>query len=276
MSGILRTQLWRAFHSSGFRFSLGMGMILVGWHYMQHVLPSVGHLELWRENPGQGFYPPSVFNRWIGLDFFSLQAFLLFFLVPVLAALPFSASLQEDLKTGAAKNILLRCSRRQYLLAKYLAVFLSAGTVVLILLLVSLAITAATLPSLPPVPSTFTFSVGANSMWSKLFYTAPYLYVAGYLALIFVFSGLLACVSLPSSGLTGGRLTVQFVPLLLYLFLYLLFDMLQMPWLSPLEFLRPAQMADNISFTAISVEALVLFAVPFGMFWYRGTRKDVF
>ncbi|MEG0597360.1 MAG: hypothetical protein RR502_04855, partial [Oscillospiraceae bacterium] len=187
----LKVELHRAFCSVGFMVSVLLGLLLCLGYFAQHTLPFLLDGNLMQRYMDGGF-PPSVFNQWIGAGFRTLEQYLLFLLLPILAALPAATSFSADMGTGMLKNILVRCKRSHYFASKLLAVMLSAGCSVTIPLLVNLLLTCAAVPAILPVASSATFSIFPTGMWAELFYTSPWVYTLGYLAIIFVFSGLIA------------------------------------------------------------------------------------
>lgn len=273
MRRCLKEELGRAFWNPGLFAALAVGLALAVWHYFQNVLPMTQYLDNYLI---QFDYPHSVFNKWIGGESYSLQSFLYFLLLPVLAVLPFGVSYQRDAKCGAVKNFLIRCKRSCYYLSKYIAAFLSGGVTIVLPLLINLGLTASTLPALIPMSMTGTFPIFSNAMWSGIYYTYPWLYVALYLAVIFIFGGLFACVALAFSDFLKNGFVVMISPFLVHLFIYTLCNTLRLPALSPFNFLSPAQPSGAASFTAICVEGLLAFAVTFGVFLYKGMRDDVY
>lgn len=276
MRRCLGVELRRSFWNFGLVAALAIGLVLAVWHYFQNVLPMTEYLDDYLTYADQATYPHSVFNKWLGGELSSLQSFLYFLLLPVIAVLPFGTSYHLEEKSGTIKNILIRCKRSQYYLSKYIAVFLSGGATVVLPLLVNLGLTSATLPALLPQCMTGTFPIFSNAMWSEIYYTRPWLYLLLYLILIFIFSGLFSCMALAFSHFLRNGFVIMISPFLVHLFLYTLCNTLRLREFSPFNFLSPAQPAGTASFAVICMEGLLAFLVTFGVFVYKGLRDDVF
>ncbi|MCI8554862.1 MAG: hypothetical protein HFJ80_07965 [Clostridiales bacterium] len=199
---------------------------------------------------------------------------LYFLLLPLLATIPYGASFHTDLNSGLVKNLFLKTKKRHYFAAKYLAVFLSGAAAVLIPLLVNLALTAATLPSLMPEIGPRTFPVMTTDMWAGLFYTHPYAYLFAYLLLIALFSGFLPAISLCVSFYVKNRFAVLLSPFILCLFIHSVSQLLGNHSLDPITYLNPG--AAYSSVPLILLELIPLAVVTFLLFMVKGCRDDTF
>lgn len=273
MGRMLKLELSRALHSRLLPAALIVGLLIAVSHYLFVVLEYRGYMEaadLWTADA----HPFSVFGSWLGGDPFHMQSSLYFILLPALASLPYADSFFLDRKSGYIKQIVTRTKKSRYLAAKYIAVFIVAGLTVVLPLLVNLGLTAATLPSLLPQITWGNFTIGANHLWAETFYTQPYLYVAGYLGLIFLFSGLFAAIALAVSFVSENRFIVMLSPFLTGLFVLSLLSLLGESRYSPLDFLNPAS-AHDTGLLAILAEALTLLLVTGGVFFLKGNCDDV-
>ena len=119
------------------------------------------------------------------------------------------------------------------------------------------------------------FFVFSTSMWAELFYTWPWFYTLGYLAIIFVYAGLLAQICLWLSYFVRNQLLLLFAPCLLCLATYALCSALGFHSFSPLHFLPPQQTVYFISFPVIAGEAALLLVINAVLFFYKGRNEDV-
>lgn len=88
------------------------------------------------------------------------------------------------------------CQEKYYLVAKYIAVFVSGGCVVAIPMVLSFLISSIFLPTMLPEASyTFT-NIYPAYKWADLFYVQPLLYTSIYIFITFLFSGVTASLSL--------------------------------------------------------------------------------
>ena len=258
MRKLLKIELRRAFASPALWAALLVGLAIVVVQYAQDVLPMVNYLDLSVGGKELGMYPHSVFNKWIGGGMGSFTPYLYFLLLPLLATIPFGGSFYEDLNSGLVKNLFIKTEKKNYYGAKYLTVFLSGGLVILIPLLVNLALTAATLPSLLPEVGTQQYPLSATSMGASLFYTHPYRFVFAYLLLIFVFSGFVVVLS----------------PFILCLFVHSLCQLLGNSSLDPTDFLNPSNA--NTTLPLVLGELIVIAILTVFLFAVKGSRDDTF
>lgn len=177
-----KTELYRATHNPWLWISLFIGMGITGCHFVFCVLP----LNEYIYGPKVS-YPLSTFGKWIGMDRVSVFASLYYFVVPILASIPFVGTLKEDIKTGYIRNIVIRVSKIKYFIAKFLVTFVIAGFVTVIPLLFNFVLTATVLPLLIPQAGTHLFPIYQLSMMGAFYYQHPFLYVMVYLFLDFVF-----------------------------------------------------------------------------------------
>lgn len=276
MFRILRFELKRAF-SMTFLFALFAGCVIslsdvflnvIPQSYIQQPLDSMNMMD-WLVSTGQ--YPHSLYNQWIGGQARTLSATLFFLMIPLLAALPFTESYCFD-RMGYIKNIVSRAENKQYLLAKYVAVFISAGTVACIPLALNFVATAMVVPALVPYASTHAFSIFAYCTFDKLFYSHPMVYEFIYLVLNFVLVGLIAEVGLVARLFTKNRYVVMLSPFILYLVIYFVSDILgAMDW-SVFQMLRPVQIVP-LDIIKVILIVIILFLATFIPYYITG-KKD--
>ena len=277
MGRLLKIELNRAFINRLFAAALIIGGVLAVWQVIDRVIPILAGQDSYLEYPDKAMLAPgSVWDIWMGVDIFSLQSYLYFLLLPLLAVLPFADSYFSDCKTGYVKSVYTRAKKSSYIFAKLAAVFLSGGTAVVLPLLLNLGLTMMLLPSLMPVVSGTGTAIYDRAMWAERFYASPGLYTALYLLLIFVFSGFLAALALAVSFLVENRFVVLLGPFVLYLFIFALCSLLNVPEMSPMMFLNPGAPSGGVRFSVVAAETLLLGAVACGTFLYKGIRNETY
>ncbi len=275
MKIMLKEELHQALHGISFWVALVLGLLLTGSHYIREVLMIFPTTQQVAAAISAGFLP-SVFNVWIGANFTTLEAYLFFLLLPVLAALPFAGSFCEELQSGFLQVKLLSCKhKRDYFIAKSLTVFLTGGIVILVPLLANLLCTAATVPAFIPIASSARFSIFPTSMWAELFYSHPWVYTVAYLLIIFIYSGLFAQLALIVSYYLSNKILVILSPMLIYIFLYGICSTLSIGQFAPFCFLPPNQPVFRVSFGIITIEALMMAAAVCIGYIKKGVQKDV-
>jgi ABC-type transport system involved in multi-copper enzyme maturation permease subunit len=226
----------------------------------------------------------SLFAYWIGDDSMTSGSVLYFFLFPLLIAIPFGWSYCSERRSGYIKNMVIRAGRTKYHLSKYIALFLSGGLAMVMPLLFNFLLTAMFVPAVLPDVSYITgYGIGANSLFSMLFYTHPFAYVFTYLAVDFVFCGLLACLCFAVSSFIKNRVIVVLLPFFIllgfhyfcYSFIYTSMSIVYSE-LSPMHFLRPVPAAYDTNWIIVTVEIAILFIVTFFATVVRWRRHEIY
>ncbi len=222
-----------------------------------------------------GKYPPSLYQYWIGVEFRSLQNTLYFMLTLILAALPFADSYFCD-KRGYIKQIVTRVSRKRYLSAKYLAVFLSGGLAFSVPLIVNFIAVACICPALSPQASTGTFATYENGFLSLLFISHPLVYCAFYTVYDFLIAGLFATVSLTAALFIKNRFAVLASPFILFLLWSVITGGLNLGNFDAYNILRASQgfSPKPDAFSIIAVP-LVLILATFPLYFVKSSSDDV-
>lgn len=235
---------------------------------------------LTQENSGQNTMQAAthLFNLWIGGETFSLGSSIYFFVLPLLAAIPYGWSYCEEKQCGYVRMAAVSGGKFGYYLSKYIAVFISGGLAVVTPLLFNFLLTSLFVPAVLPTPVYCTSNgVFFHSLMSSLYYTMPLLYVVLYLCIDFVFCGLIACISCGAASFVRHRAVAVILPLILLLvfhysrqFIYTSMTTVYKE-ISPMYFLRPVAAAYAASWAVILTEAAVLFAGTFfvSMVWER-------
>lgn len=269
----LKLELKRAFSSSGMLLSLGIGIAINLIHITKtppfqqnYMIPDFESYPL--------AYPCTVIENWIGADLISLESFLFYMLMPLLAALPFASSFFYDKQSGYLKNVYVRMSRTEYLITKYISVFISAGVAIIVPLIINLSVCMILMPNILPQPSDARSGIGPSDMFSILFYTKPTLYLILFLILNFIFAGLFACISLTCSFFTNYKIIVLICPFFVQLILDTFCDLIDQHGWSCTNFLRTGHGIPHFLVLIIYL-VLGIAGTTFGYF-YKGVREDVF
>ncbi len=280
MKKALRLELRRLFSSKELYISLAIGLALVVWLFVYEISELVRLAEQYAtygdKVSGYLYYPKTVFNSSIELEYDALPPILLYLLFPIIAAFPYAATYCKDRKTGYLKNLLTRIDRKDCYLSKYIVSFLSGFLVSGVILLASLMLTMLVFPMLTPEPVTQNYYVQSGNMWGELFYTMPMIYTFLYILIDMLWCGCMASFALLINiftrsaflAVTGSFIFFEVIDYVLSLFSLYRF--------SPITFLRPIQTADGISIGIILSEFMVLMAASFAGFYLWERKKDVF
>ena len=197
MKEVITTEMKKAFRSKGFLVAALSGVLLAViqtiWAYQNiyqvnmkernHILG----LPVTDEHYGSWFQT-CIMQGWIGCEYYSSFNQFLFLALPLFAVLPYSISLYSEWKSGYAMQMLVRRGRKQYIISKAAAIFISGGCAAALPLLVSLLLSACYLPAIGIDSISMQNVVGNSMMWSALFFEKPILYAISYTGIVFVLS----------------------------------------------------------------------------------------
>lgn len=273
MKSILMIELKRGFKNKTFFFSVLLGIVIGNIEFFKEVLPLASKLEeyLAYDNPMNDI--SWLYANWLGGHLTSIYSYVFFLLLPVISILPFATSGFEDIKSGFIKNITIRVDKGKYYFAKYIAVFVTGGTAVVLPLVFNLALSATVLPSVLPQKNSSTFILYGTHIGTELFFSHPYLYIFLYLLFDFIFAGLIATLSLVVGYMAEHKFEVIFVPFIGYAFLNSVCNLLKNTEKSPMFFLRPGYGITDLK--AVIFIGITVFVVTFVAYVLRGKKKDV-
>lgn len=264
MRHYFRLELNRAFRGQYMMIALLVGCGLSFWHFYDYIWPL-------RSCVLQGSYPLSSFDRWLGGENYSFQAKIYFMFLPILCALPHSASWLFDGASGFGNQAIIRRDQGDYVRAKYLAVFLSGAAVAVLPLLFDFLITNLVVPAVCPQAGYGLSPIDATKLWGNLYFSHPFLYLLAYLLMDGVFYGLFTTLSLTGTIYLKNRYLVQLLPFLAYMALYCLGSTTGYLSMCPAGFLRPSQLfAAKLPW--LTGEALALLAA--GVVFMRRSEKQ--
>jgi len=223
----------------------------------------------------------SLFGNWIGCESMTLGFSLFFFLFPLLAAMAYGWSFHSELKRGYIKNVTTRTRKMNYYAAKYIATFLVGGLAVVIPLGINMLISL--LYSNAAIPDVIYqyFSMGHGSLWSRIYFSQPFLFCVIYLFVDFFFCGSIACLSMALSFFVKNRITVLLTPFLALLAVdYLrwkIMEVLSISYeVSPIRFLHPTPYPLSVSGNIIFVWGVFLFLGALLICLIKGRSNDIF
>lgn len=273
MINTLRSEIKRSFCNKLFLLSIIISGVLVLWFAIERIPVCIEmNQELLNGNTQDNFLEVS-YNNWLGSHNIYLQQEILYLILPFLAVLPFGGSFYADMNHGYVKNVCIRTKKSHYLISKYIAVFISGGSAVVLPLIFSFVITSAFLPTMLPEASYAYTNIDSTCKWADLFFVHPMLYDILYMVLTFVVSGLIACLSLFITYFSSKSFLVLIFPFFVYICSSLFFELLSMDKFS----LRNILVTDSSYGNTFSVVVLIvaLFIISFVPYYVIGVKKDV-
>lgn len=250
MKSLVKLEIRKAFQNKFFLISVITGCIITVFSFTDIVGNYLQSLFAVSESTSGIVYDPhiginTVFNCWIGGEPFSMGSSVYFFIFPLLCALPYGWSYNEEKGTGYYRMVIVKQGKKSYYFAKYIAVFLAGGCAMIFPLIFNLWMVLLTVPIIKPeVNQSIYYAVFGGMCFSELYYTIPFLYVAIYLMIDFICCGFLSCICVSVSGIIRKKWVVVSVPFLLLLFIHIGVDYIyssstiRYKELSPFYFLR--------------------------------------
>lgn len=273
MCSVLKLELKKAFKNKFFWISVVLGCLITLLSFEHMVNMYYEGMSAISGNSTDIIYDPhiginTVFNCWIGGEPFSLGSSIYFFVFPLLIALPYGWSYSEERKCGYRRMMIAKTGKKKYYCAKYVAVFLSGGVAMVLPLIFNFWMTLLVVPAiLPDVTMNMFYGVFGGSFLAELYYTVPFLYVAIYLFIDFVYCGFLVCICMAVSGIVRQKWGVVLIPFLLLLFVHVITDYIYSDpsvaykELSPLYFLRGVEVRYSFSGSIILLFAIGLLVI---------------
>ena len=273
MCSVLKLELKKAFKNKFFWISVVLGCLITLLSFEHMVNMYYEGMSAISGNSTDIIYDPhiginTVFNCWIGGEPFSLGSSIYFFVFPLLIALPYGWAYSEERKCGYRRMMITKTGKKKYYCAKYVAVFLSGGVAMVLPLIFNFWMTLLVVPAiLPDVTMNMFYGVFGGSFLAELYYTVPFLYVAIYLFIDFVYCGFLVCICMAVSGIVRQKWGVVLIPFLLLLFVHVITDYIYSDpsvaykELSPLYFLRGVEVRYSFSGSIILLFAIGLLVI---------------
>lgn len=276
---VLHMECRKAFENRFFFIAVLVGCVFSFFSCLYNVQ---GYIEIKRNLERMGGNPMTqafgLYNLWIGGESNSLGFALFFMLFPLLAVFPYGWSYQAEKKNGYLKMAEIRAGRRNYLLAKYIAAFLTGGCSITLPLLANFVGTACFVPAVKPtIIYDIYYPMHYGGIGSQIFFENPLCFVLMYMVLDFIYGGLFAVLGIAIGFFSKNRVVPVIGPFLFALALqYLrtfLFGRIYKE-ISPLYFLHAASVENVADARIICVEGLLILGLTLGIVWGRGRRSE--
>lgn len=276
---LFHIEMKKVWKSKSFWVSLLLGMILAAMSALYMIESYLEPLTSGEMEGVWGLQSISLYNSWIGGEISSFGFTGFFYLLPLLAALPYGWSYFQEKQSGYAGMIAMRAGRKNYFLAKFAATFLSGGLVIFIPLVVNLLAVACFVPArLPLIIHRTYYGVEYGSMWAELFYTHPLIFVFMYLVLDFVFAGFFACLCMTVAFFSRNSLAVILLPYLSILFLHhcrLFTQYTNVDEISPLYYLHSTCLTNFVNGWIVLGEGVLLAVLTLGIVLGIGAKREI-
>lgn len=214
MKAMLKMELMRAFRNKLMLFSLIVGNGIVIIYYLFSVTKYIkSFYNIVNTNPTMELLSANL--CWIGTAF-DKYTVLYFFIIPILAAIPYGASLYLDKKDGYMNNILIKTDRKNYYFAKLITYFVSGGVVATMPLVLSYILAIISLPSIRPTVESRMYNVFSKNIFSSIFYSDyTFVYVIIFIVFDFILFGLINCLCMFFTYWEENRFAIVLTPFVL-------------------------------------------------------------
>ena len=215
MNTMLSTELRKMLRGQTLLWAALIGMAISLVNVVENYFLTQWFYEAQEMSYAPGYATLSIFHNWIDGSQMTVDETIFFTVFPLLAAMPFSWSLWNEKHGGYTNQILIRCSKKTYLLAKYIAVFLSGGISVVTAMIFNFMANAWILPLCNTLPI---LTGGGDGLFlSRLLFTYPKIYVVLCLITCFFWAGTLACLGLAASLFIRSAIMSVLFPFVLFL-----------------------------------------------------------
>lgn len=273
MFKVLKSEIKRSFNNKLFLISLLISGALVLWYSIERIpFCMETNSAFWSDVKNEGFLEVS-YTNYIGSHNIYLQQSILYLIIPFLAVLPYGGSFYTDMNKGYIKSICTRTSKSRYLISKYIAIFLSGGCAVAIPIILSFLISSAFLPTMTPEASYAFTNIYPIYKWADLLFVHPFLYTALNIGTVFLFSGLIACMSLFITYFSSKSFLVLIFPFFVYILSSLFFELLRIYEFSIRNTLTTT--GEESTTLSVIILAAVFFVISFFPYYCFGVKKDV-
>lgn len=254
MKKILKIELGRALNGIGMILGTIIGVASIIYQLMPIIERELNMEYIYEINGG--FY-----SYWLP-RYLDGSTIYYFYFIGIIAALPYGISYYKDKKSGIIKNICNRVDRHKYIMAKYIATFVSGGLAVTIPIVVDFF----AIKLICPVDSFVACGEMLRATSEGMVFIVDHPYIAAIILTFawFIFGGALATVSLVVSTITNNFFTIQLSPFFIMLILFYLPTLLPTEYncFFPFYFLTLfGQVNFKISFGISILFAIVTFAI---------------
>lgn len=275
MGRVIKIELERAFRSKGMTLALLIGYAIVVIHAIKVVYPTSNMILQWYDGSAHTNIH-TIYDTSFLMEHNTPYREIFIYLLPILATLPFGITYLTDRKKGYIKNVCTRCKKTHYLLAKYIAVFVSGGVTVALPIILGLIIAASMLPAVEPVLGG-NYGLIGGGMLGSLFYTHPLLYYFVYILLYFLHGGAYATIALAVSHIFEYSFFVLIMPFAVYYGLGVISPYTvtkTFGLINPRLFFTIPTML-NVEERTCLILLVIITVVSFIVYWIGGIRRDI-
>lgn len=214
-------ELYKALHNKMLWIAIGIGLVLVAmnlWEQAEDIRHAIDQVNRFREQGYDIYLGYSLFFSWLYLGSGTYGAGLLATIWPLLAAMAFGWSYNNERLSGVYNQVVSRVGIRRYFLSKHIAVFISGGLAYSIPVIVSLLGLALIYPAYG-TPAVFD-----TNFLSGFALISPWGFCIAMCIMSFLWGGATACICHCTGTYLRHGVMVVLVPYALYIVIDTLFS----------------------------------------------------
>lgn len=229
MKEIMKNEWKKVWRSKLFWCALGIGVLLSTIQAFEHI----GFVrDVVQQADYKGYQHPCGYETvtlnilWMGVDGFSPVSSAFYLLLPILSAMPMSASVIQEKRNGYMYQTMIRCGEKIYFRAKWKICFLTGGLVISIPLIVNLMIKGMICPMGRVTPLSLSSPLQGN-FCSQLYYIFPLGYMGMVILSGFLWGGICSLLALACSGKIKNPVLIMIYPFLILLVIDIALEFIQ-------------------------------------------------
>lgn len=247
MKNVIRIELYKNIHNKFFKVAFIFAIMLTLIHIFTNIIPYTSFIYI-------DGYPENVFCHLIGYDG-SMITIIYFYIIIGIAVFPSSLIYVMEKRNGYFSNLQSRVKRKTLFASKYIACSITSGIIAMVPLVLDYMVSAALLPSLVPIASSFQNVIDGNFFEAKLFYSFPTLYVFIRIIIVGIFSACFACLVFMTERIFKAEYEVMLFPEVLFILMHVICLLIQHGEFSPLSIISPN---DSYGVKGINVLAVLM------------------
>lgn len=194
------------------------------------------------------------------------------FMMPIIAALPYSLTYIEDIENNMITNINARINHSRYIYTKIIINAVSGGIVVTIPIIISLIVTSLFFGGTVQDFSTYKAFGGT---FNKLFQNNYYIYILIHLSIQFLFGFSYATIALAVSTKIKNSMAILLSPFLFWAGGSVIVSLIQLPISTPME-INQFYMCKNLTFKEILIQLSFVFLISLITFIFNTRKEDIY
>jgi len=194
------------------------------------------------------------------------------FMMPILAALPYSLTYIEDIENNMITNINSRINHDSYIYTKIIINSVTGGIVVTIPIIISLIITSLFFGGTIQDFSTYKAFGGT---FNELFNNNYYLYILIHLSIQFLFGFSYATIALAVSTKIKSSMAILLSPFLFWAGGSVIVSLIHLPISTPME-INQFYMCKNLTLKEILIQLIFIFLISSIIFIFNTRKEDIY